>query len=130
MRIIRRVTGVASLRSNSAAVIWVVCCFVIRLRYRGAALNPFLLYLIAINVVTFSLFAWDKHVAASGNRYRRRVPEARLLGLSLAGGSAGGLIAMYAFRHKTKKWYFVWGLPAFAALDSAVVLYLRSVGLL
>ena len=69
-------------------------------------------------------------MAASGNDYGRRVPEAHLLGLSLFGGSIGGLIAMHAFRHKTKKWYFVWGLPAFAVLDVVLVLYFHLAGLL
>ena len=87
-------------------------------------------YLAIVNVLAFALFAWDKHVAASGNDYGRRVPEAHLLGLSLLGGSIGGLIAMHAFRHKTKKWYFVWGLPAFAVLDVVLVLYFHLAGLL
>ena len=34
-----------------------------------------------------------------------------LLGLSLIGGSAGGLIAMYLFRHKIRKPAFAYGLP-------------------
>ena len=88
------------------------------------------IYLAAINLVTFVTFAWDKHVAASGNDYKRRAPEARLLGLSLAGGAVGGLLAMNIVRHKTQKWYFVWGLPLFVVLDLAVVLYAHMSGLI
>ena len=88
------------------------------------------IYLGVINVVTFIAFAWDKLVASTGNDLNRRAPEARLLGLSLIGGSVGGLIAMYIFRHKTMKWYFVAGLPFFAILDIAVVMYAHMGGLI
>jgi uncharacterized membrane protein YsdA (DUF1294 family) len=88
------------------------------------------IYLAAINLITFVAFAWDKHVAASGNDYRRRAPEARLLGLSLIGGAIGGLLAMSIVRHKTQKWYFVWGLPLFVVLDLAVILYAHMSGLI
>lgn len=87
------------------------------------------IYLLVINVITFILFAWDKHVAANGNNYGRRAPEARLLGLCLIGGSIGGLIAMHIVRHKTKKWYFVWGLPFFIALDIAAIVFAHMSGL-
>lgn len=88
------------------------------------------LYLAVVNVVTFVAFAWDKHVAASGNDYRRRAPEARLLALSLAGGSVGGLVAMHALRHKTRKWYFVWGLPVFIVLDVVAIACAHMGGLI
>jgi len=88
------------------------------------------IYLAIINVVTFAAFAWDKHVAASGNDYERRAPEARLLGLCLIGGSVGGILAMHVFRHKTQKWYFVWGLPAFIVLDVAVALFAHMAALI
>lgn len=87
-------------------------------------------YLVVINVVTFGVYAWDKRVSATGNDYRRRAPEARLLGLGILGGAVGGLIAVHALRHKTRKWYFVWGLPCFIALDVAVILYAHMCGLI
>ncbi|MBR3225291.1 MAG: DUF1294 domain-containing protein [Atopobiaceae bacterium] len=85
-------------------------------------------YLALVNALTFAVFAWDKHVAANGNDRRRRVPEARLLGLGIIGGSLGGLLAMHAVRHKTQKWYFAWGLPCFIALHAVVLLYVHMVG--
>lgn len=88
------------------------------------------IYLVAINAVTCGVFAWDKHVAANGNSPERRVPEGWLLGLCLAGGSPGGLVAMHAARHKTKKWYFVWGLPLFIVLDVAVLLFAHMGGVI
>jgi uncharacterized membrane protein YsdA (DUF1294 family) len=87
-------------------------------------------YLAVANVVTFAAFAWDKHVAATGDDPRRRIPEARLLALGLAGGAVGGILAMAAIRHKTRKWYFAWGLPLFAALHVAAALYAHMAGIL
>ena len=87
-------------------------------------------YLAVVNIVTFIAFVWDKHVAKNDNNPRRRLPEARLLVLCLIGGSIGGLVAMYAVRHKTAKWYFVWGLPFFIVLDTAVAIYTHLVGII
>ncbi len=86
--------------------------------------------LAAINVIAFVLFVWDKRVAVRGDGYGRRVSEARLLGLCLFGGSVGGLLAMYAVRHKTQKWYFVWGVPFFLLFDIALIVYAHLAGLL
>ncbi len=55
-------------------------------------------------------------------------PSVRLRGLSIIGGSLGGLLAMYAVRHKTRKWYFVWGLPCFIVLHAVALLYAHMVG--
>jgi uncharacterized membrane protein YsdA (DUF1294 family) len=53
--------------------------------------------------LTFALFGWDKRQARRGGR---RVPEARLHALALAGGFAGAWLGMLAFRHKTRKLAF------------------------
>lgn len=88
------------------------------------------IYLGIINIVTFIAFAVDKYVAFNGNDFGRRFPEARLLGLSLIGGAVGGLLAVHIVRHKTHKWYFVWGLPLFIVIDLAVVVYAHLSGLI
>jgi uncharacterized membrane protein YsdA (DUF1294 family) len=59
--------------------------------------------LIALNLVTFAVFAWDKFCATRG---RRRVSEQALLGLMAVGGSPGGWAAMLLFHHKTQKAIF------------------------
>lgn len=56
-----------------------------------------------VSLITFTIYAMDKHRAKRG---LWRVPERVLLGLSLLGGAAGGMPAMYLLRHKTKHWYF------------------------
>ena len=67
-----------------------------------------LIYLGVINLVTFIVFAIDK---ANARANRSRIRIVTLLGLSFAGGSVGGLISMYLFRHKTQKDYFTVGMP-------------------
>ena len=87
-------------------------------------------YLSVVNIITFVAFARDKRVASSGNDYGRRAPEAHLLGLSLIGGSVGGLFAMYALHHKTRKWYFTIGLPSFIVLNISTIVYAHMGGLI
>ena len=67
------------------------------------------IYLLIINVVTFALYGIDKWKAIH-NKWRIR--EATLLITALIGGSLGAFIAMQMFRHKTKKWYFKYTVPA------------------
>ncbi len=57
-------------------------------------------YVIAINGAAFTLCGYDKNAARAA---ALRVPEKVLLGVSLIGGSAGLLIGMKLFRHKTRK---------------------------
>lgn len=56
--------------------------------------------LLAINVIAFLLFGWDKHCAVTN---RRRVPESNLLMISLLGGAFGAIAGQQFFRHKTRK---------------------------
>lgn len=60
--------------------------------------------LAALNLLSLVSYAADKLCARAG---WRRVPERTLLLLSLAGGAAGGLVAMLLCRHKIRKPYFV-----------------------
>lgn len=46
-----------------------------------------------------------------------RIPEATLFVVALIGGSIGSLCGMYTFRHKTRKWRFVYGMPAILILQ-------------
>ena len=60
-------------------------------------------WLVAVNVVAFGYYGYDK---ARSRSSRSRVPEAVLHGLSAAGGSIGSFVAMQTFRHKTIKGSF------------------------
>ena len=74
-------------------------------------------WLIAINVVTFAVYGIDKRRARRGTW---RVPEKTLFLLPLLGGSLGALLGMRVFHHKTKHWYFVWGIPAILLVQTAL----------
>ncbi|MEQ3696133.1 MAG: cold shock and DUF1294 domain-containing protein [Pseudomonadales bacterium] len=72
-----------------------------------AMMNPTLflplVYLAAISVVTYLVYALDKR-AARNNQYR--VSESHLHFLSLIGGWSGALVARYRLRHKSIKTEF------------------------
>ena len=78
-------------------------------------------WLIAINLVTFAVYGADKRRARRG---AWRVPEKTLFLLPLLGGSVGALLGMRVFRHKTKHWYFVWGVPAILLAHLALAVWL------
>ena len=80
-------------------------------------------WLIAINLVTFAVYGADKRRARRG---AWRVPEKTLFLLPLLGGSVGALLGMRVFRHKTKHWYFVWGVPAILLAQLALAVWLLT----
>lgn len=59
-----------------------------------------LLYLLAINILTASLYLYDKWMA---RKNAWRISEKALLLGALLGGSPAALYSMRIFRHKTKK---------------------------
>lgn len=71
-------------------------------------LKLLLIYIIIMNVVGFFIMGIDKRKA---EKHAWRIPEKTLFLVSLIGGSIGTLLGMYVFRHKTKHWYFVIGMP-------------------
>lgn len=87
----------------------------------GIFLKVLLYYLIIINLITGAAFGWDKRLARRG---ARRIPERALLLYAAAGGSMGGLIGMYVFRHKTRHMKFKWGLPIILVLQGALLVYI------
>ena len=80
-----------------------------------------LVYLAVMNVIGLAVMGIDKSKA---KKNKWRIPEKTLFLVSLLGGSIGTLLGMYAFRHKTKHWYFVIGMPAILILQVALVIYL------
>lgn len=82
------------------------------------------IYFLMINVVTFVMFAVDKYNAVT---HRSRIRIVTLLALSFMGGSIGGLLAMYILRHKTKKDYFVVGLPMILFTQFIFIFYIMNV---
>ena len=77
-----------------------------------------LIYLIAINVVTFFLYGIDKWKA---KRSKWRISEATLLGLAVIGGSIGAWLGMKVWHHKTMHKKFKYGLPLILIVQIAIV---------
>ncbi len=73
-----------------------------------------LLYFLAVNLAALFLYGLDKRRA---RKDAWRISEKTLLLTALLGGSVGALAGMRLFRHKTRKWYFRWGVPAILALQ-------------
>ena len=80
-------------------------------------------YLAVINLATFAVYGADKRRARRG---KWRVPEKTLFLLPLLGGSVGALLGMRMFHHKTKHWYFVWGIPAILLAQLALAVWLLT----
>ena len=81
-----------------------------------------LVYLVIINILGFAMMGIDKKKA---KKRSFRIPEASLFIIAVIGGSLGTIAGMYFFRHKTRHWYFVYGMPAILILQIilALVLY-------
>lgn len=76
-------------------------------------------YAIIANIVGLSVMGIDKRRAI---RHQWRIPEKTLFLVSILGGSIGTWAGMYLFRHKTKHWYFVVGMPMILAIQIVIAL--------
>lgn len=77
-------------------------------------------YAIIANIVGLSVMGIDKHRAI---RHKWRIPEKTLFLVSILGGSIGTWAGMYLFRHKTKHWYFVIGMPFILIVQMVLYYY-------
>ena len=84
-------------------------------------------YLVMINALGFAIMGADKRRAIM-NQWR--IPEKDLFLISAIGGSLGTFVGMYLFRHKTKHWYFVLGMPAILLIHVIIVIYLKKMHIL
>lgn len=78
-------------------------------------------YLIIINLIGFVIMGIDKLKA---KKRAWRIPESTLFVVALIGGSLGTTIGMHVFRHKTRHWYFLYGMPAILLIQIAIVVVL------
>ena len=77
------------------------------------------IYLLFANFLGLFAMYLDKERA---KKRAFRIPESTLFTISLIGGSIGSLFGMYLFRHKTRHWTFVIGMP--------VILFLQVISIL
>ena len=80
-----------------------------------------LVYLIAVNTVTFFVYGIDKYKARHA---KWRIPEATLLLLAVVGGSIGAWCGMKAWHHKTMHRKFKYGVPAIIILQVALAVWI------
>ena len=78
-------------------------------------------YLLLMNIVGLYVMYSDERRAI---KHRFRIPERTLFIVScLFGGSIGTWAGMYLFRHRTKHWYFVVGMPLILLCQCAGAVY-------
>lgn len=83
--------------------------------------------LLALNLITFFLYGIDKWKAI---HHKWRIPEHTLLGLAAAFSSAGALLGMLLFHHKTQKPKFRYGVPVMLIIQAIlIILFLKSIEL-
>jgi uncharacterized membrane protein YsdA (DUF1294 family) len=77
-------------------------------------MHYFVIYLIVINIYSLALMYGDKYNA---KKRKWRVPEKKLFLAALLLGSPGVLLGMKLFRHKTRHYKFVIGIPLIIILQ-------------
>ena len=79
------------------------------------------IYLLIINIVGFAAMGIDKRKA---QKQLWRIPEINLFLYAILGGSIGSILGMHLFKHKTRHWYFLYGMPAILIIQIALVAFL------
>ena len=82
-------------------------------------MTTWMVLLLVINAWTFLLMLMDKKAAIKRSI---RIPEVVLLLFAVLGGSAGAMIGMFLFRHKTRHLKFRIGLPVLFFLHLGILL--------
>lgn len=72
-----------------------------------------------MNLVAFLVMAWDKR--QSRRTGAERISEGLLFFMATAFGALGVFFGMFAFRHKTRTWYFLLGIPLALAGNLALL---------
>ena len=80
--------------------------------------------LVFLNIFAFIVMAIDK--ARSRRSNDRRISEGMMFFLSAAFASFGVYAGMFVFRHKTKKWYFIFGIPLLMLENVATAYFLLT----
>ena len=86
-----------------------------------SVISYIVLYLAIVNLAGLIVMGIDKLRA---RKRAWRIPESTLFVIALIGGSLGTTIGMHLFHHKTRHWYFLFGMPAILVLQIAAVLIL------
>lgn len=68
----------------------------------------------------------DKRISVR-NDAEKRIPEGVLFFLASIFGGGGIYAGMFIFRHKTRKWYFVIGIPLLLIQNFIVIYFLSTI---
>ena len=82
----------------------------------------YLLWLFVFSAITFFMFHYDKHRAIIE---ASRVPEWRLIVMTVLGGSIGAACAMMLFRHKVSKPTFQIVVPVCLVIHLGLAIFLK-----
>lgn len=77
-----------------------------------------------INLFAFLVMMIDK--VKSRNPVYRRISEGMMFFWAALGGAIGIYVGMFAIRHKTKKWYFLLGIPLLIIQNAALAYFIYS----
>ena len=85
--------------------------------------------LILLGIILFMnllgyLSMWSDKKRAIKGKYR--ISEKTLFTIALLGGSIGSILGMNHFRHKTKHWYFKYGMPAILIMQIILIVAVGS----
>lgn len=80
-------------------------------------------YFLIMNIIGYAIMGADKTKA---KHHVWRIPEATLFSIAILGGSVGSIFGMFHFRHKTKHWYFVVGMPLIFFVQLAIAVSLTT----
>ena len=86
-----------------------------------SVISVLILYFVIINFIGLFAMFIDKQKA---KKRAFRIPESTLFMIAIMGGSIGCLFGMYLFRHKTRHWTFVYGMPTILFLQIIALLLL------
>ncbi len=84
--------------------------------------TPIFLVFFIVNVVAFIVMLWDK--SQSRRSGAERVSEGMLFFLAIMMGGFGVFLGMFLFHHKTRKWYFLIGIPVLIIENLALLSFL------
>lgn len=86
------------------------------------------IFLFAVNISAFVIMLVDKIKSARPGA--ERISEGMMFFLATAFGSIGVYAGMFMFRHKTRKWYFLIGIPLLIIQNAATayLIYLFLLG--
>lgn len=78
-----------------------------------------LIFFLVVNLVAFFVMFLDK--IKSKRAGAERISEGMMFFMATVFGSVGVYAGMFAFRHKTRKWHFLVGIPLLMIQNSALL---------